>query len=111
MQVGIMTSRHQILSNVYCTGVGTIDNDSNIQSFLQSAVQFQSNALECFCGLTLLCLFWVSHTFAWRLCLHDGIHHGKGSFLFEAQLQKDGSQLVPQLSATRRLRVAMQITR
>lgn len=27
--------------------------------------------------------------------LHDGLHHGKGTFLFEAELQKHRSQLIP----------------
>lgn len=31
-------------------------------------------------------------------CLHDGIHHAEGCFLFKTQLQEDCSQLVPQLN-------------
>lgn len=31
-------------------------------------------------------------------CLHDGIHHAEGCFLFKTQLQEDCSQLVPRLN-------------
>ena len=31
-------------------------------------------------------------------CLHDGIHHAEGCFLFKTQLQEDCSRLVPQLN-------------